>query len=91
MGTLRTRSAILLLVLVTLGPSCGGGDSGGDQRTAGSVVPTFPESLPTVPKVITEGEGQKAAPRWEQLQVFTGSGNGETEMFSIVRGAATSG
>ncbi len=86
MGTVRTRWVILLAVLVALAPACGGGSSG--ERDGGaSVAPTFPDSLPTVPKVLTDGEGQKAAPRWEQLQVFTGMGNGETELFSIVPGA----
>lgn len=85
-GMSRRWWASSLMMLVALVPACGGGDAGGGTG-GGSTAPTFPDSLPPVPKVLTEGEGQKAAPRWEQLQVFTGSGNGETELFSIVGGA----
>lgn len=81
--TRRGRPAVVLAVLISIGSACGGGDG----RDAGPTAPTFPDSLPTVPKVLTEGEGQRAAPRWEQLQVFTGVGKGETEMFSINAGA----
>ena len=52
---------------------------GGDDDTAQSTAPTeptvpFPTALTTVPPVLGDYDPAKAAPRWEQVRVATGSG-----------------
>jgi len=65
--------------MVTVG--CG---DGGEETASPSpnVDVTFPTVLPTVPNLLGGG-ADKAAPRWEELTVFSGSGATETPVFTI--------
>ena len=59
---------MLVVVLAALA-ACGGDD---EETTASTSTIPFPTALPT-PRSLTEGEAQRAAPRWEQLRVVTGN------------------
>jgi len=58
----------------------------GDSEEAATPSPelnvTFPSVLPTVPNLLGGG-ADKAAPRWEELTVFSGTGATETPVFTI--------
>lgn len=74
---LRLISTAVLLVFALT--ACSGDGEQGNSSAPG----TFPSTLPSVPKVLTQGESQRAAPRWEQVFVFSGSGPTETAAFTI--------
>lgn len=56
---------------------------GTGSRRAPLARKAFRRRFLPVPRVLTEGESQRAAPRWEQVQVFSGSGPTETAAFTI--------
>ncbi len=78
-GPLWRRVAWLAVVALVL-VACG------DEEEAATPVPdvsvTFPSVLPTVPNLLGGG-ADKAAPRWEELKVYSGSGVTETPVFTI--------
>ena len=57
---------------------------GGDEPEAAtpSVSVPFPTVLPTAPQLLGGG-ADRAAPRWEELQIFSGSGATETPAFTV--------
>ncbi|MDQ4132753.1 MAG: DM13 domain-containing protein [Actinomycetota bacterium] len=77
------RSVVPVLVVCALLAACGDSDeeAAAPTTTVAETVP-FPTALPT-PRDFTEGETQRAAPRWEQLEVVTGNAPGEVGPFTI--------
>jgi hypothetical protein len=63
--------------------ACGGPEEGesAPSTTVGATTP-FPTALPT-PRDLTEGESQRAAPRWEQIRVVTGNAPADIGPFTI--------
>ena len=75
--SLPVRSVVVLLLGAALLAGCG--DDGSDEERAATpttAIP-FPTALPT-PRDLTQGEAERAAPRWEQVKVLTG--NAPTEV-----------
>ena len=73
----------VLVLLTALATACGDGD--GEPKAAApspEVSVTFPSVLPTVPRLLGGGP-DRAAPRWEELTVFSGTGVTETPVFTI--------
>jgi len=66
-----------------LAAGCGG--SGGDEEPQARA--NFPSTFVTGPPVLTEGHAEKAAPRWEELRTFTGTGALDTATFDVAPGA----
>ncbi len=83
------RRLLVVLVCAAIGlVGCGGSDDSGAGGDAAAVATTrvpFPTALPT-PRSLTEGEAQRAAPRWEQVRVLTGNAPIEVPV-SIAEGA----
>ncbi len=77
----RRWGAIWLALTATLTAACG---DGGPEQAAPSpgIDVTFPSTLPTVPKLLGGG-ADRAAPRWEELTVFSGTGPTQTPVFTI--------
>lgn len=72
-------AGLAVLAVVTAG-------CGDDEPEAAGPSPAvsvaFPTVLPTVPKLLGGG-ADRAAPRWEELKVFSGTGATETPVFTI--------
>ena len=79
--TLSVRLVSVLLAAATLLVGCGESDDETVEPAPTSTVP-FPTALPT-PRDLTEGESQRAAPRWEQIRVVTGNAPAEIGPFTI--------
>jgi hypothetical protein len=69
--SLPVRSTVILVAGATLLAGCGGGSDEEEAGPATTAVP-FPTALPT-PRSLTQGEAERAAPRWEQVRVVTGN------------------
>lgn len=74
----RGVGSLVLLAMVTV--ACG--DDEEPAAPSGDVNVTFPSVLPTVPNLLGGGP-DKAAPRWEELKVFSGTGATRTPVFTI--------
>lgn len=74
---LRTVTCLAVLAVVTAG--CGDDEP---EAAAPPASVAFPTVLPTVPKLLGGG-ADRAAPRWEELKVFSGTGAVETPVFTI--------
>ena len=83
----RWRALCLVAALAVLGAGCG---DDGDDETSASTAPAstvpFPTVL-TVPRSLTEGEAQRASPRWEQVRVVTANEPADIGPFTIAPGA----
>ncbi|MGH2704363.1 MAG: DM13 domain-containing protein [Actinomycetota bacterium] len=75
----RGARSLLLLALALVASACG---REGTQRSTNPPA-AFPSALPSVPQVLTAGEQERAAPRWEQVKVLTGTGPVDADPFSI--------
>ncbi len=74
------RGVGCLVVLAMVSVGCGDDDE--QAAPPPDVKVTFPSVLPTVPNLLGGG-ADKAAPRWEELTVFSGTGAAETPVFTI--------
>ena len=84
-SSLPVRSIVALLTAAALLAGCGGDGGGDDEAAPATTAVPFPTALPT-PRSLTEGEAERAAPRWEQVKVLTG--NAPTEVpVTIAEGA----
>jgi hypothetical protein len=77
------RGAVALVLLALVSVACGGGN---DEPEDASPAP-FPTNLVMGPPVLTEGSAKKAAPRWEKLEEFSGTGSRETPPFAVATDA----
>jgi len=77
------RLVVPLLVTSALFTGCGGSE-GGEAAPTTTVADTtpFPTALPP-PRDLTAGESERAAPRWEQVEVVTGNAPREIGPFTI--------
>jgi hypothetical protein len=82
------RGVCALLALGTLlVTGCGNDDeSAAPAPTEPASTVPFPTAL-TVPRSLTEGETQRASPRWEQVRVVTGNEPAKIGPFAIASGA----
>jgi hypothetical protein len=81
------RGAGIVVALVLLAGACGGDDeSAAPSSTAPESTVAFPTVL-TVPRSLTEGEAQRASPRWEQVSVVTDNKPANIGPFAIAPGA----
>lgn len=80
---------VCLIVLALVLPACGGDPTAkrDSEDLAPPPVRSFPEELGTVPPVLSKGGAEKAAPRWEPVRVFSGSGPLSTPQFTIEKDA----
>lgn len=78
------RLLATLALVALLAGACGGGK---DQTEDAASPAPFPTNLVMGPPVLTGGSAQKAAPRWEQLEEFSGTGPLETPPFTVATGA----
>lgn len=80
-GPLR-RGLAALAALAAVATGCGDAEPQAAAPPTPGLSVTFPSVLPTVPKLLGGG-ADRAAPRWEELKVFSGSGVTETPAFTI--------
>ena len=75
-----------MVVVAVLAAGCGDDEAAAPTATAPGSTTPFPTML-TVPRSLTEGEAQRASPRWEQVQVVTGNEPSTVGPFTIVQEA----
>ena len=80
-GPLR-RGLAALAALAAVATGCGDEEPQAAAPPTPGLSVTFPSVLPTVPKLLGGG-ADRAAPRWEELKVFSGTGATETAPFTI--------
>lgn len=78
-----------LVVGVVVASGCGTQPTSerGTDGLAPPAVEEFPEDLGTVPPILSKGGNDRAAPRWEPVEVFSGTGPLSTRQFSIQKDA----
>ncbi len=80
------RLLVLLVCAAALLAGCGSDDdNAADEAVVATTLGPFPTALPT-PRSLTQGEAERAAPRWEQVKVLTGNAPMEAPV-TITQGA----
>lgn len=86
--SLGWRGVCIAVALTLLAGACGSDDeeSTSTASTAAGSTVAFPTVI-TVPRSLTEGEAQRASPRWEQVRVVTGNEPATIGPFAVAAGA----